>query len=95
MIVSFRVSDEILDVMIDEERRMFFRGKLTNNQFIKYGELVEKSGQGGLAAEITERRVACKQCLRDDKEVEFYVIDELVRNPVLQRLGVIHIGTRP
>lgn len=94
MIITFNVGGGLIDVKVDSDRRLFCRGPLTNDKWLLFRDMVERSGQDGSAAEITERRLSCRYCLPDDKSVEFYVIDEFLRSPALMRVGISHVGTR-
>lgn len=90
MIISLMVGSEIIKLRVDDDRRLFLAGKLTNNAFLPFAEAVRRSGQEGSSADMTEKIVRCLPSLDD---VEWYVIDEFRRDAKLQVAGVRHLGT--
>lgn len=87
MMLTFRASTEIVQVKIDDKRQLLFSGRMTNNTFIPFRDMIMRSGQQGLDADIAERRMKCLHCLPDDKSLEHYVIDEM------RRAGLVHLKT--
>lgn len=91
MIIIFQIGTEILNVKIDDERRLSFFSRFTNNQYVDFDKLVQSSGQDSAIAAMTKRIVSCRHCLPENKDVELYILDEFKRTPGMQ--GLRHIKT--
>lgn len=91
MIITFQVGSELISAQVDEERTLSMRSKLTNNEFIPFTEMVGRSGQSGMEAELTQTIIRSLPTVED---VEFYVRTEFLRNHDLMRFGIRHIKTQ-
>ena len=94
MILGFFTNAGLLEVQVSADRVISIRGRMTNHQFIPLEELIVKSGQGGRAADITQRIIICPHCLQDFEDVHEFIKNEFLKNPELQAGGIRYLDTR-
>lgn len=87
MIISFLLGNELIQCRVDKDRVLSMRGRMTNDQWISFEELVTKSGQDGRAALITQKIV--RSTGLTDEEIEFFIRDEFLRTPGLKGLEYV------
>lgn len=94
MILTFQLSGEIILVKVDDERRLWMKTRMTNNEYVIFDKLVTASKQTtNKAYELTKRILSCKHCLSEKEDIEYYVIQEFLRTPEMQRAGIQHVTT--
>lgn len=93
MILLFQLGTELLEVQVTDDREFFIKAKMTNGKFVPYREMVQKSGQEGREADITERIIKSREVLPTPEDVECYIKYEFLRSPDLMKYGVRHLRT--
>ncbi len=88
--IVFGIGSQFLFVEVAKDRVLSMKGPMTNNVFVTLEELGRLSGQNNEDAVLTQNIVRDLKSLGD---VERYVINEFMRGPEMQKLGIRHVKT--
>ena len=90
MILRFVVGIEVVEALVNDDRCLFMRGRMTNDVWVSYESLMVQSGQDLTKKrdnDIFVRLIKSRDVLLDDLDVEHYIKREFVL------AGLRHVGT--
>jgi hypothetical protein len=95
MIINFQFGSELLSVRVDEHRELCIKSRLlTNGEWLNLEEVARRTGKDGTVEErLSKRIISCRHCLQSDSDVECFVRNEFLRDPVLQSYGIRWVNT--
>lgn len=87
MKLIFQAGEQPFEVVVEKDRSISMRGSMTNDQWVSYEELLQESGQDEKAeAEIASLII---KGLREDSDLEKYLIYEFTKNPLIEHVKTI------